>query len=373
MISRGNKNRFTDWWWTLDKVMLVLLLLLLVGGFLLSFSASPAVAKRLGLDPFHFVIRHGIFLFPAILFLLLPSFLNLRYLRRLSVFIFLVSFIMLALLPFIGFSAKGATRWLPIGSFLLQPSEFLKPSFIIVSAWLFAERDRQPDIPCHLFAIILLVLSIALLVIQPDIGQSTLLLLVWGFLFFVSGMSWVWILGLGTSGILGSFLAYSNIPHVRSRLDQFFSGSGQDYQAEQSLKAIINGNWLGTGPGEGTVKNRLPDSHTDFVFSVASEEFGIIFGCLLILIFGAIVVRALIQAINEHDRFTQLGITGLTLLFGFQAFINIGVAIRLLPAKGMTLPFISYGGSSLISVALSMGMLLALTRKRTDHYRRGVQ
>lgn len=371
MISISFKFSFSEWWRALDKLTLSLLLVLLAIGFLLSFSASPAVAKKLGLDSYYFIFRHGLFLFPSLLLLLLPSFFDVRFLRRLSGLLLLLSLLFLVSLPFIGFTAKGSTRWLSLGFFLIQPSEFLKPCFIIIVAWLFSQRDRQPDIPCSLFSIFLLLFSIFLLLLQPDMGQAVLLTLVWSGLFFMAGMSWSWVLGLFILGLLGSFLAYINFSHVAGRIDRFFTGSGDNYQVDQGLNAIMNGGWFGTGPGEGDIKHSLPDSHTDFVFSVAVEEFGILFSIILILVFGFIVFRSLFHALCEQDMFIQFSVSGLSLLLGFQVLINLGVNLSLLPTKGMTLPFISYGGSSLLSMSLAMGILLAFTRKRADHYRRG--
>ena len=370
MVSRAQKGRFSDWWWTVDKLLMVAFLLLLAGGVVLSLSASPPVAKRLNIDNFHFVKRHIMFLAPALIVLIGTSFLNLRQVRRISAIVLIGAIVALILVPFIGFSAKGATRWLAIGSFSMQPSEFLKPVFVIITAWLFSENSKQPGIPCNLFAIVLFGFCAGLLIMQPDLGQTALLAAVWAVMFFMAGLPWVWIAVLGSGGVGAFFMAYFSFSHFAGRIDRFWTGTGDTFQVDRGLAAINNGGWFGTGPGEGRIKNGLPDSHTDFIFSVAVEEFGILLSMALVSIFILIVLRGLWHGLNERNRFVQLAVSGLVLQFGFQAMINIGVNLRLLPAKGMTLPFISSGGSSLVAVALGMGLVLALTRKRVDYYRR---
>ncbi|MEE9375500.1 MAG: putative lipid II flippase FtsW [Rhizobiaceae bacterium] len=370
MMSRARKGLISDWWWTVDKFLLAAALLLLACGFLLSLSASPSVTPRLRIDDsFHFVKRHAVFLVPALLVLIGTSLLNLRQVRRLSLVLLGGTLLLLIVLPFIGYSAKGATRWLEVGPFLLQPSEFLKPAFVVVTAWLFSESGKQEDIPCNLFAIILYAVCAGLLVMQPDFGQTVLITGVWGAMFFMAGMSWIWISVLGVGAVAGLGLAYFTISHVTDRIDRFLTGSGDNFQVNRGLEAINNGGWMGTGPGEGQVKFGLPDSHTDFIFSVAAEEYGILLTMVLVATFAFIVLRGLWHGLRERDRFVQLAVSGLVLVFGLQAMINMSVNLRLMPAKGMTLPFISYGGSSLIAVALGMGLVLALSRKRADSYR----
>ncbi|MEL6966363.1 MAG: putative peptidoglycan glycosyltransferase FtsW [Pseudomonadota bacterium] len=372
MVSRAERGPIANWWWTVDKFLLTSCLLLLAGGFLLSLSASPSVTARLEIDDtFYFVKRHAFFLLPALCVLVGASFLSIRQVRRISLLCLAASIVVLALLPFIGASAKGATRWLAIAGFQIQPSEFMKPAFVVICAFLFAEGTKRSDIPANLLSICLFGLCAVLLIIQPDIGQTVLIAMVWGSLFFMAGMSRFWIVALGAVGASAMGIAYLTIHHVRDRLDRFFSGTGDNFQVERGVEAITNGGWLGVGPGEGHVKYGLPDSHTDFIFAVASEEYGVVFSMLLVTLFAAIVLRALFRALRETDRFVQLAASGLALMFGLQAMINICVNLRLVPAKGMTLPFVSYGGSSLVAVAFGMGMLLALTRRRAESYRRG--
>jgi cell division protein FtsW len=274
-------------------------------------------------------------------------------------------FLMIAAL-YIGVEVKGARRWVSMLGVSIQPSEFLKPAFVIVCAWLFAEHARQPDIPGNLFAMILLGLVVALLVAQPDFGQTMLILGTWGAMFFMAGMPWLWIIVLGAIGAGGAVAAYTMFPHVAGRIDRFMTGEGDTFQVDMGREAVVHGGWLGVGPGEGTIKRVIPDSHADFVFAVAGEEFGIVLCFAIMLLFAFIVLRGLNIALKEQDDFTRYSVAGLVIVFGFQSIINMGVNLQLMPAKGMTLPFISYGGSSLIAIALSMGMVLALTRKRPE-------
>lgn len=370
MISRANKTPLSDWWWTVDKFLLAAVFLLMAGGFMLSLSASPPVAQGLKLPPFHFVERHAQFLIPAIGILIGTSFLSPARIRQIAFFLLAGCLVALMLVPIIGFSAKGATRWLAFGTFLFQPSELLKPVFIIVSAWLFAEGQKRNDWAYTIAAIGLFLLVATLLILQPDLGQTILIALCWGAMVFLVGLPWIWVGGLIGAGVAAFGFAYMSFSHFAGRIDRFVTGTGDTFQVDRGLSAISNGGWFGTGPGEGLVKNRLPDSHTDFVFAVAAEEFGIALTMLLVCLFGFVVLRAFAHAFKERDTFVQLAVTGLAVQFGLQSIINMGVNLRLLPAKGMTLPFISYGGSSLLAVSLGMGLMIALTRKRADYYRR---
>ncbi|MDD9909166.1 MAG: putative peptidoglycan glycosyltransferase FtsW [Ahrensia sp.] len=371
MVSRARRSRLSEWWWTIDKPLLAAALLLLTCGLLLSLSASPSVTSRLKIDDtFYFVKRHAVFLIPTIIVLIGASFLTLRQVRRAALILLAGSVLVLLLLPVIGYSAKGATRWLAVGPLLLQPSEFLKPAFVVICAWLFAQSAPGSRLAHTLLCTALFGLCVTLLIIQPDFGQTVLIGVVWVALFFMAGMPWLLFTVLVGLGILGVGLAYLTIPHVTDRIDRFITGSGDNFQVDRGVEAITHGSWLGRGPGEGLVKYGLPDSHTDFIFSVAAEEYGIVAGMLIVAIFAFIVLRGLWHGLKEHDRFVQLSVSGLVLMFGLQALINICVNLRLVPAKGMTLPFLSYGGSSMLAIALGMGFVLALSRKRADSYRR---
>ena len=364
MPSRLDKSPVATWWWTVDRWFLAAFLLLMGLGIVMSFAASPAVAERIGLDSFHFATRQIIFTVPAFAAMLAVSFLDARQVRRMSIVMLVVMLVLMVLVLYIGIEVKGARRWVSLAGLSIQPSEFLKPAFVVICAWLFAEHARQPDIPGNLFAIILLGLVLALLVAQPDLGQTTLVLGTWGAMFFMAGMSWFWIVALGATGVGGAFAAYTMFPHVAGRIDRFLTGEGDTFQVDMGREALINGHWFGVGPGEGTVKRVIPDSHADFVFSVAGEEFGLVMCFFIMSIFAFIVLRGLNTALKEHDDFTRYAVGGLVTVFGLQSAINMCVNLQLMPAKGMTLPFISYGGSSLLSLAYGMGMLLALTRER---------
>ncbi len=371
MTSRTDRGLVSNWWWTIDRWFLAAFIMLMVLGVVLSFAASPAVAERIGLEEYHFVTRQIIFMLPAVGVMLGVSFLDQRLVRRLAIVMLIGGIVLMALTLFVGVEVKGSRRWISLAGVSLQPSEFLKPAFVVICAWLFAEHARQPEIPGNLFAMILLGLVVTLLVAQPDLGQTMLVVGTWGVMFFMAGMAWMWIIGLGAIGLAGGFLAYTVFPHVAGRIDRFLTGEGDNFQTETALDAMVRGGWFGRGPGEGTVKKILPDSHTDFIFSVAGEEFGIMLCLLLVGLFAFIVLRGLLIALREHDDFTRFSVAGLVIMFGFQSIINMGVNLQLMPAKGMTLPFISYGGSSLVAMAISMGMVLALTRKRPERRRTG--
>lgn len=367
MASRAKKGLISDWWWSVDRPFLAAFLILMIGGMVLSFAASPPVAERIGLEPFHFVKRHALFLLPSIAAMLATSLLSPRSIRRMSIVMLGGALALMVLALFFGMEVKGARRWIGAGPLTVQPSEFMKPAFVVVCAWLFAERSRRQDVPGNLFAGILLSVVCALLVAQPDLGQTILTTSVWGGLFFMAGLNWIWIVllgGLGTFGLLGAYFVF---PHVASRFDRFLTGEGDTFQTDTAREAIMRGGWLGQGPGEGTVKRLLPDSHTDFAYSVIAEEFGIVSCMALTAIFCFIVVRGLSVAFNQRDTFHRLAIAGLVMLFGLQSIINMAVNLHLMPAKGMTLPFISYGGSSMMAVAITAGFVLALTRKRPEN------
>jgi cell division protein FtsW len=365
MVSRMERTAFAAWWWTVDKLLLAALATLMLGGVILSLAASPPVAVRLGLDPFHFVNRQVLFLIPALVALIATSFLSPTQIRRSALVVFAVGLVLVVATFAFGAEVKGAKRWLIIAGVNIQPSEFLKPAFVILIAWLFSEGVRRPEMPANGLALALLLLVVGLLVMQPDFGQTMLITLVWGALFFMAGMRLMWVAGLAGVALVGLAGAYAAIPHVALRIKRFMDpASGDTFQVDTALESFQRGGWFGQGPGEGTVKRILPDSHTDFVFAVAAEEFGIVLCLVLVALFAFIVLRALLHASRDDDRFTSFASAGLAMLFGLQSAINMAVNLHLIPAKGMTLPFISYGGSSLISLAYGMGMLLALTRER---------
>jgi cell division protein FtsW len=365
MMPRAHNTPFAAWWRTIDRLTLAALIAIALGGIVLSLAASPPVAARLGLDAFYFVHRHILFLVPALSVMVAVSFLSPRHIRRLALAVFIMSFALVIATLFIGAEVKGARRWIVVLGLTVQPSEFLKPAFVILIAWLFAETSRKPDVPATTFSLVLLFAVVGGLVLQPDFGQTMLLALVWGALFFMAGMRLIWVIGLGGAAFVGLAGAYATVPHVAGRIKRFLDpASGDTFQVDTAVESFYRGGWFGRGPGEGTIKRILPDSHADFVFAVAAEEFGIVLCLVLVALFAFIVLRALRKAMLNEDPFTRFATAGLAILFGAQSAINMAVNLALVPAKGMTLPFISYGGSSMISLGYGMGMLLAFTRER---------
>jgi cell division protein FtsW len=365
MASRLERTPFGEWWWTVDRLSLAALGALMLGGIILCLAASPPVATRIGLDPFHFVNRQVMFLIPAIAVMIATSFLAPRDIRRLALLVFLASLILVAATPYFGAEIKGARRWLVILGVNIQPSEFLKPAFVILIAWLFGESAQRPEMPANTIALTMLLVVVALLVQQPDFGQTMLVALVWGALFYMAGMRFIWVLGLAATAAAGLTVAFFTVPHVAQRINRFLDpASGDTFNIDIATESFVRGGWFGRGPGEGTIKRILPEGHTDFVFAVAAEEFGIVLCLILVALFAFIVIRALVKAMRCEEPFIRFAAAGLAILFGLQSTINMAVNLHLMPAKGMTLPFISYGGSSLISLAYGMGMLIALTRER---------
>ncbi len=364
-FARSDRSLLSDWWFTVDRLLFAAVVLLIAGGVVLSLAASPSVANRLDLDTFHFFKRHAVVVVPALLVLVAASLLSPRMIRRFSLALFVSCLALMVVTIWVGAEIKGASRWLQLGGFSIQPSEFAKPAFVVVSAWLFSETQHRDDVPSLPLAVLCYVVFVALLVMQPDFGQALLVSLVWGGLFFLAGMpvAWVGLLGIGL--LLSGVIAYFTVPHVAGRFDRFFSpSSGDTYQTDRAIEAFRSGGWFGTGPGEGKVKQVLPDSHADFVFAVVAEEFGLITCLVIVVVFAFVVLRAMARVHGETDGFIRMATVGLVSLFGLQALINMAVNVGLLPAKGMTLPFISYGGSSLLSMALTMGIVIGLTRRR---------
>ncbi len=364
-LDRRNKSALGRWWWTVDRPAFFAMMALICIGFFLVMAGSPPVARRIGLPDLYFVTRHQIFLTLSVVVMVLVSMLNAQQVRRLAVLGFAVSILVLIVLPFIGYENKGSIRWLRFAGISIQPSEFMKPCFAVVLAWIFAARFTTPHFPSYRMAVIAYGIVAALLIVQPDFGMTLTVTGMFGVQFFLAGMPFTWVIGMAVLGIIGIFGAYQLMPHVASRIDGFLNpSSGDNYQVEKSLDAFSAGGWFGKGPGEGQVKLHIPDSHTDFIFSVAGEEFGLIVCLLIVLLFAFIVVRGFLRLGREHDLFTTIAVGGLLTQFGIQAIVNMGVAVNMLPAKGMTLPFLSYGGSSMVAMAGGMGMMLALTKKK---------
>ena len=366
-FSRADTSLLGRWWWTVDRWMLTAVLLLMLIGAALALAASPAAAERIGLDSFHFARQQLLFLPVALIVMLGVSLMSRTGVQRIGVAGTALTIALLALTLIVGLELNGARRWLSLGGFYLQPSEFVKPCLAVFMAAVLA-RSREEQLPYgKLFASLPVILAALLLVLQPDIGMATTVAAVWFVQMFVAGMPLALAVLGGAATAGGLFFAYHNLAHVKSRIDQFIDPTtGDTYQVDTSLRAFEVGGLFGRGPGEGTVKHVLPDAHTDFIFAVAAEELGVIACIVIVALFGFIVLRGFARAMRGGDLFSLIAVTGLLAQFGFQALINMGVAVRLLPAKGMTLPFLSYGGSSTMATAIGLGMVLALTRERRN-------
>lgn len=367
-LDRTSTGVIGRWWWTVDRPTLLALFILICIGAVLVNASSPAVAARIGASPFHFIHRQHFFLFLSLVVMVVVSLQTPQNIRRIAVIGFILSIVLMMFLPYFGEEIKGAKRWITILGISVQPSEFLKPCMAIVIAWVFHLRETHKGFPGWRVAIGIYVLAIFLLLVQPDFGMVVNISAMWTLQFFLAGLPIIFVLFLPFGGAAGLAGAYFLFAHVRKRIDDFLNpASDGNYQVHKSLEAFASGGWLGRGPGEGRIKLQLPDSHTDFVFSVAGEEFGLIACLVIVFLFAFVVIRGMVNMSKENDFFTVVAVSGLLAQFGIQAIINMGVAVNLFPAKGMTLPFLSYGGSSLIAIALGMGMMLALTRKRYGH------
>jgi len=354
------------WWRTIDKWSVSSLLLLFAIGLLLGLAASPPLAERNGLDPFHYVERQVVFGVVAFFVMFITTMMSPQLVRRLGVIGFFLAFAALVLLPVFGTDfGKGAVRWYSLGFASLQPSEFLKPVFVITVAWLMAASQEIGGPPGKSMSLVLTLVVVGFLAMQPDFGQSALVLFGWGVMYFVAGAPYILILAAAAIVVLGGMFAYENSQHFARRIDGFLNPElDPTTQLGFATNAIREGGFFGVGVGEGQVKWSLPDAHTDFIIAVAAEEYGLVLVLLIIGLYATVAVRSFVRLVQERDPFIRLAGTGLAAMFAVQALINMGVAVRLLPAKGMTLPFVSYGGSSLIATGLAVGMLLAFTRTR---------
>ena len=364
--ARGGEPVLPKWWRTVDRWTLSCILMLFGIGILLGLAASVPLAEKNGLDPFHYVQRQAFFGGVALLALLVTSMMSPLLVRRLAVLGFIAAFMALALLPVFGTDfGKGAVRWYSLGFASLQPSEFLKPLFIVVAAWMLAAAQEVGGPPGRMWSFGLTVIIVGILAMQPDFGQASLVLFGWGVMYFVAGAPMLLLVALAGGVVLVGTLAYGNSEHFARRIDGFLSSEvDPTTQLGYATNAIREGGFFGVGVGGGEVKWSLPDAHTDFIIAVAAEEYGLVLVLAIIALYASVVVRSLFRLMSERDPFIRLAGTGLAAMFGVQAMINMGVAVRLLPAKGMTLPFVSYGGSSLIAGGIAVGMLLAFTRTR---------
>jgi cell division protein FtsW len=369
VLSRADTSMVGRWWWSVDRATLVAIGVLIGFGYVLVLAASPAVAEHLKESRDALVFKQVVFLALALAVVIAVSLLTPKEIRRVALAGCAIALLLTAATLVIGVSIKGGRRWIALPGFSVQPSEFLKPCFAVTAAWLMAEAKRTKNFPGTLIACGIYALILTLLPMQPDIGMLAVITAVFAIQLFLAGVPIVIMGGLAGIGAAMAGLAYVVLPHVHSRVQRFLHpdvvhGNGDNYQVDTALQAFGNGGLLGRGPGEGHIKDILPDAHADFVYAVAGEEYGLIVCALILGLFLFIVLRGLRRASEDSDLFCALASSGLVSSFGLQAFINMASTLRLIPTKGMTLPFISYGGSSAIAVALGMGMLLALTRRR---------
>lgn len=373
-FARTDRSAIARWWWTVDKPMLVSFIVLMLLGVALVTSASPAVATRIGAGHAHFITRHTMMIIPAFLIMIAVSVMDYRWIRRIGAIVFAGSIFLMVLVPFIGPDIKGAQRWIPFFGFSLQPSEFVKPAFAIMVAWLLSYQKQDQSFPVKILCGAMYILVVILLMSQPDFGMTFVLTVMFAIQIFIAGLPLRHLFMVGLIGIIGIFSVYFTFDHVRHRVDGFVNpqSAAETYQVEKSLEAFANGGFLGKGPGQGTVKNTIPDAHADFIFSVAGEEFGFLFTLGIIGLYAFILIRGFNRIMESTDMFVVLAVGGILSMFGLQALIHMGSSLHLLPTKGMTLPFISYGGSSILAIGLGMGVVLGLTRRepRTTIVRR---
>ena len=363
-LSREDNSMLGRWWWSVDRWTLGAIGILIGFGYIMMLAASPAVAERIGTSRETFILKQVVFLAVAGLIVLSVSLLSPRDIKRLAIAGCLIALALTAATMVFGVEIKGARRWISLPGMTVQPSEFLKPCFAVVTAWLLSEARKSPRFPGMIIAFLVFGLILLLLKSQPDIGMLAVVTVVFLAQLYINGLPLA-LVGVALSLIGGgAVMAFTLFPHVRSRVTRFWDGTGDNYQVTTAMEAFGNGGLLGRGPGEGHVKDVLPDAHADFVFAVAGEEFGMLICVIILAVFAFIVLRGMLRLLREQDLFVVLSCTGLVTGFGLQAFVNMASTLRLIPTKGMTLPFISYGGSSAIAVALGMGMLLALTRRR---------
>lgn len=365
LFSRTDQSVLGRWWWTVDRGLLAAFAALMVFGVVLVAAAGAPVAERVNLGTYHFITKHMMFLALAIVVMFGMSLLSPRNIWRVASIALIGSICAMVLVLLIGGEVKGAQRWIQLPGMSLQPSEFVKPAFAVVAAWFMARQKDRPEFPGDRVAAALYGLIVALLLLQPDLGMTVVVTAIYGTLILLAGFPFWLLAAFGCAGVGLLVGSYFFLSHVRSRIDRFLDpASGDNYQVQKSLEAFQNGGLFGTGPGQGQVKLGLPDAHADFIFSVAGEELGLFVTLILLSIFAFVVLRGFNRVMDSPDMFPLLATAGLLVMFGFQALIHMGSSVNILPAKGMTLPFISYGGSSLIAMAFGMGMVLGLTRRQ---------
>jgi cell division protein FtsW len=363
-ISRTDDSLLGRWWWSVDRWLLGIVALLIVFGTVLVAASSPAIAERHGSPAFYFVVKHLFYLIPSVAIMVGLSALPPKTARRIASVVFLFSLVALFLVPLMGSEFNGARRWISIAGQTVQPSEFIKPSFAVVAAWLFASQHRDFSFPGYYASVALYVLIAGLLMAQPDLGMTVVVTAVWSAQLFMAGLALSVVAGLIVLAAGGMCAAYMMFPHVTSRIDRFLdSKAGDTYQVDRSIEAFRNGGFFGTGPGQGEIKNVLPDAHADFIFAVSGEEFGLVLTLVLVALYIGLILRGMRRIRQCDNLFAMLAVSGLLTQIGVQALVHMGSSLRLLPAKGMTLPFVSYGGSSLLALGFAMGIVLCLTRQ----------
>ncbi|OJV15984.1 MAG: cell division protein FtsW [Alphaproteobacteria bacterium 33-17] len=360
------RNTFIgQWWWSVDRFSFVIILIMIAFSAFMVATASPAVAERIGLESFFFIRKQIVYLSVALVTLFVISTFSPKNIKLLGATGFATGILLMVAVLFVGTEVKGATRWISLGGFSMQPSEFIKPFFTVIVAWILSKKYEHEHFPAFTTTTFIYFTLVVLLLLQPDLGMTVTITIIWIGQMFVAGLSIVWLIASGMGGLLLVGLSYLFLPHVTKRIDNYLNPeASENYQVTRSLEAFMNGGLYGTGPGEGLVKQHIPDSHTDFIFAVVGEELGLLTCIIIISLYATIVVRGFINLTNESDKFSAFTITGLLIQFGTQSMINMGVTLNLLPTKGMTLPFISYGGSSMISVAIAIGILLALSKRK---------
>ena len=373
-FSRSDQSVLARWWWTVDRPLLVAALALMFIGVVLSFASSPAaiLADESISNPFHYSYRMMVFSGMGLTAMLVSSLLSPKGVRRLAVLALCSAIVCMMLLPFIGDTVKGAARWINLGPFSLQPSEFAKPGLIVFAAWMFSEAGKGEGVPGVSIAVAAWGLVVGLLLIQPDIGQTLLVTTTFAAVFFMAGMPMKWVAGVAAAVPVAAISLYLTFGHMRDRLNRFFSPETADtHQIDRASEAIRAGGLFGRGIGEGVMKRHVPDLHTDFIYSVGAEEYGLVLSLSIIGLYAFIVLRGMRRAMKLADPFQQTAAAGLFMLIGLQACINVAVNLSLIPTKGMTLPFISYGGSSMLAMGLTMGLALSLTRRLPGAYEPG--
>lgn len=367
IFDRKNLNIVKKWWLDIDKVNYLLILFVIIFGLFMTVTSSPAVAMRIGVENMFFVKKQLIFTFISLILFTTISFLNQNQIKVLAILgLGLFMFFLVAVLS-VGFEIKGSKRWMSIAGFTLQPSEFAKVFFLIFNAFILSKLQKERALIKYGVSVGIYLFIVSLLILEPDFGMTLIVSITWMAQLFVFGLPWFFIGFVVLMGVIGSIAAYNMLPHVASRITKFLDADVKNYQVERSIDAYNNGGFFGTGPGNGFVKKFIPDAHTDFIFAVISEEFGLIFAVALILVFFTIISRVIKRLAAEDDLFIFLAVCGLISLFSLQILINIGVSMALLPTKGMTLPFISYGGSSMIAMSICLGTILALTKKKYEN------